>query len=177
MHLRPYDRCKYQWFVKKYLKKAYINLVNGNYELSSISFEDIISYIKEYKINSSNINFYEECKRRVQLETERNTIHRINQPGAFFYLENYEPPPKKSNIQVVRNHLDDPAKDVNHIFTQFNGETSLIIIVKHGKKADLESILAKNPDLTIKDINNKTALDYAIKMGANKKIELLEAQK
>ena len=176
-HLRPYDRRKYRLFVKKYLNISYRYFQVRDYEKFSECFERIISYIRHKKINSSRINFYQECERRVKLVSERHTIRRINQPGAFYILDNYKPAIKESNLQIVRNHLADPANDVNHIFSQFNGETSLIIIVKHGKKADLESILAKNPDLTIKDINNKTALDYAIKMGANKKIELLDSQK
>jgi ankyrin repeat protein len=174
---RPYNRDLYRRYVKKYLEKSYQYLQVRDYEKSSKFFEWIISYIIDHKINSSDIKFYEECKRRVESESERNTIHRIFQPCSFYYLDNYEPPPTESNLQIVRNHLADPDNNVNHIFSQFNGETALIIIVKHGKKKDLESILAKNPDLTIKDINNKTALDYARKMGANKKIELLEAQK
>ena len=72
LYKRPYNRYLYRLYVKKYLKQSYKYLQDRDYEKSSNCFEWIISYIIYHKINSSNIKFYEECKRRVESESERN---------------------------------------------------------------------------------------------------------
>jgi len=77
-----------------------------------------------------------------------------------------------SNFNSLASYLIEHGADVNAVNN--NGTTPLIFAAMYNKINSVKLLLSKEVDVTIKDIEGKTALNYAQQKGFNDIIDLLQ---
>ena len=79
-----------------------------------------------------------------------------------------------NDFDTLNNILDSPACNVDHIGKEFStGSTALMMAARNEDVTALKALLNRQPDVNIKDSDNKTALDIAVNMNNKAAVDIL----